>query len=107
MTKHVKPATSHSVTSGTSLPSGASGTSAASGVSRNPSGAGAAGHPGRRSAADPESLAQLRGDCARMAPRWRAGRSAAPAPGRAAELRGVEVPAASAALVDGMSEYGD
>jgi hypothetical protein len=42
-----------------------------------------------------------------MAPRWRAGRSAAPAPGRAAELRGVEVPAASAALVDGMSEYGD
>ncbi|MEV0369403.1 hypothetical protein AB0I10_06220 [Streptomyces sp. NPDC050636] len=58
-------------------------------------------------AADPESLDQLRGDCARMAPRWKAGRPDAPEPGRAADLHGVEVPEKSAALIDGMSEYGD
>ncbi|MGW1839315.1 hypothetical protein [Streptomyces sp. BBFR2] len=60
----------------------------------------------RPDAAEPESLDQLRGDCARMAPRWRSAHTAPP-PGRAAELRGVRVPARSAALVDGMSEYGD
>ncbi|MFI9049671.1 hypothetical protein [Streptomyces sp. NPDC053427] len=57
--------------------------------------------------ADPESLDQLRGDCARMAPRFTAARSGAPAPGKASDLHGVRVPARSAALVDGMSEYGD
>ncbi|MEU9110407.1 hypothetical protein AB0D04_01100 [Streptomyces sp. NPDC048483] len=63
--------------------------------------------PSRSAAADPESLDQLRGDCARMAPRFRAGRSGAPAPGKASDLHGVKVPAKSAELVDGMSEYGD
>ncbi|MFG2141277.1 hypothetical protein [Streptomyces sp. NPDC048650] len=58
-------------------------------------------------AQDPESLDQLRGDCARMAPRFAAGRSGAPAPGRASDLHGIRVPAKSAALVDGMSDYGD
>ncbi|MGW7579432.1 hypothetical protein [Streptomyces sp. NPDC054765] len=58
-------------------------------------------------AQDPESLDELRGDCARMAGRWRAGRQSAPPPGRAADLHGIKVPSASAALVDGMSEYGD
>ncbi len=59
------------------------------------------------SAPDPESLDELRGDCARIAGRWQGGRRSAPPPGRAADLHGVEVPSASAALVDGMSEYGD
>ncbi|MEU8787732.1 hypothetical protein [Streptomyces sp. NPDC048637] len=56
---------------------------------------------------DPESLDELRGDCARMAGRWKAGRPSSPEPGRAADLHGVKVPSSSAALVDGMSEYGD
>ncbi|WP_411138283.1 hypothetical protein [Streptomyces sp. C10] len=56
---------------------------------------------------DPESLDELRGDCARMPDRWKAGRESAPAPGRAADLHGIKVPSSSAALVDGMSEYGD
>ncbi|MFJ6751967.1 MULTISPECIES: hypothetical protein [unclassified Streptomyces] len=60
-----------------------------------------------RPAADPESLDQLRGDCARMAPHWNSGRQAGPPPGRAADLHGIKVSASSAALVDGMSEYGD
>ncbi|MEU3710085.1 hypothetical protein [Streptomyces catenulae] len=58
-------------------------------------------------AAEPESLDQLRGDCARMAPRWRSAHRTPPAPDRAAELHGVRVSPASAALVDGMSEYSD
>jgi len=58
-------------------------------------------------AQDPESLDELRGDCARMADRFKAGRRPAPAAGRAADLHGIEVPSRSAALVDGMSEYGD
>ncbi|MER0246024.1 hypothetical protein AAHZ94_29440 [Streptomyces sp. HSW2009] len=58
---------------------------------------------------EPESLAELRADCALMAPHWpapgTAGRTAPPVgPGH---IRGVRVPAASAHLVDGMSEYGD
>ncbi|MFD9211370.1 hypothetical protein ACFVZM_34445 [Streptomyces sioyaensis] len=60
--------------------------------------------PARR---DPESLDELRGDCARMEGRWSAGRRPAPAPGRSADLHGVKVPSSSAALLDGMSEYGD
>ncbi|MFH8406096.1 hypothetical protein ACH4FX_15135 [Streptomyces sp. NPDC018019] len=55
--------------------------------------------------AEPESMAQLLGDCARMAPHWRSGPQPPPAPAR--ELHGISVPASSAALVSGMSEYGD
>ena len=54
-----------------------------------------------------ESLAELLGDCRRMAPHWEAPvreRAAAVAPSR---LRGITVPAASAHVVDGMAEYGD
>ncbi|MCF6522956.1 hypothetical protein [Streptomyces sp. JJ36] len=60
--------------------------------------------------AEPESLSQLRGDCARMAPHWRAGTRPAgprPAPAGSPRPRGVRVPARSAHLLDGMSEYGD
>ncbi|MFH8343414.1 hypothetical protein [Streptomyces sp. NPDC018045] len=57
------------------------------------------------SADGPESMAQLLGDCARMAPHWRSGRQAPPPPAR--ELHGISVPASSKALVSGMSEYGD
>ncbi|WP_431047818.1 hypothetical protein ACQUSR_24885 [Streptomyces sp. P1-3] len=58
-------------------------------------------------AAEPESLTQLRGDCARMAPHWAA--TVAPAPPRVSPSRihGVQVPASSAHLLDGMSDYGD
>ncbi|MDO0928056.1 hypothetical protein QQY24_22565 [Streptomyces sp. TG1A-8] len=52
-------------------------------------------------------LASLRGDCARMAPRWTApGHPGSPAvpPSR---INGVDVPARSARLLDAMSEYGD
>ncbi|MFE0377709.1 hypothetical protein ACFW1M_19460 [Streptomyces inhibens] len=62
---------------------------------------------GSPAVSDPESLDELRGDCARMAGHWKAGRRTAPAPGRASDLHGIKVPATSAALVDGMSEYGD
>ncbi|POX40136.1 hypothetical protein C3486_15165 [Streptomyces sp. Ru73] len=63
---------------------------------------------GRRpDGAEPDSLEQLRGDCARMAPHWRPDGSFAAAPRPVAELRGITVPAASAKLLDGMSEYGD
>ncbi|NLU67704.1 hypothetical protein [Streptomyces sp. HNM0574] len=66
-------------------------------------------------AAEPESLAQLRGDCARMASRWPAPTRVSPAHGggRGAEsvapaaLHGVRVSPASARLLDGMSDYGD
>ncbi|MDT3397848.1 hypothetical protein RKE29_14540 [Streptomyces sp. B1866] len=60
-------------------------------------------------AAEPESLAQLRGDCARMAPHWTAAARVAPAGGRPAPARGtgITVPPASARLLDGMSDYGD
>ncbi|MGD3105047.1 hypothetical protein [Streptomyces sp. YGL11-2] len=66
-------------------------------------------HPGPSAASvqEPESLDQLRGDCARMAAHWTGGRRSAPAPGRPCDLHGIRVPAKSAALVDGMSEYGD
>jgi hypothetical protein len=64
----------------------------------------------RPSAAEPESLAELRGDCARMAPHWttasrRDRYSDGPVP--LSRIRGVTVPSASAHLLDGMSEYGD
>ncbi|KOG89911.1 hypothetical protein [Streptomyces varsoviensis] len=62
-------------------------------------------------AAEPESLAELRGDCARMASRWTPPETAAPGPAPApvppTRLHGVSVPVSSARLLDGMSEYGD
>jgi hypothetical protein len=54
-----------------------------------------------------ESLAELIGDCRRMARHWEAQapeKAAAVAP---SSLRGITVPAASAHVVDGMAEYGD
>ncbi|GAB3669865.1 hypothetical protein [Streptomyces sparsus] len=58
---------------------------------------------------DPESLAELRGDCARMAARWTAGHHSAArtAPVPFSQLHGVRVPDRSARLLDGMSDYGD
>ncbi|MEU2558095.1 hypothetical protein ABZ626_01925 [Streptomyces longispororuber] len=49
----------------------------------------------------------LRGACTRMVPHWAvpAGPAAAPVP--PSRIHGVTVPAASARLLDGMSEYGD
>ncbi|MFF5717083.1 hypothetical protein [Streptomyces buecherae] len=59
-------------------------------------------------AAEPESFAELRADCARMAPRWAAsGAAHAVPPVGPAQIRGVRVPSASAHLVDGMADYGD
>jgi hypothetical protein len=72
----------------------------------------------RRTAAEPESMEQLLGDCARMAPHWtvtgcdvpvlaeEGARTVIPAASHEA-LHGVRVPAASARLLEGMSEYGD
>lgn len=65
---------------------------------------------------EPESLAELRGDCARMASRWTEASgtsgaveaSGAAAPSAPPEpLHGVRVPPRSARLLEGMSEYGD
>ncbi|MFB7917548.1 hypothetical protein [Streptomyces sp. NPDC056061] len=53
------------------------------------------------------SLAELRGDCARMTPRWAAHAKSAAAPVTPSRIHGVTVPAASARLVDTMSDYGD
>ncbi|MFF3321929.1 hypothetical protein [Streptomyces sp. NPDC002889] len=53
------------------------------------------------------SLAQLRGDCARMAPHWVVPAAAKPAPVPPSLIHGVVVPAASARLVGTMSVYGD
>ncbi|MFE7121446.1 hypothetical protein ACFU99_39040 [Streptomyces sp. NPDC057654] len=58
-------------------------------------------------AAEPESLDELRGDCARMAPQWPPSAAAPPAPVPLTSIRGITVPPASARLLDGMSEYGD
>lgn len=70
-------------------------------------------------AAEPESMEQLLGDCARIIPHWTdhaggllhgwAGRPAPPPAVPAASyeaLSGVRVPAASARVLEGMSEYG-
>lgn len=58
--------------------------------------------------AEPESLAELRADCARMAPQWPTHRRDPIAPPVGpAQIHGVRVPSASAHLVDGMSDYGD
>ncbi|MGW3658991.1 hypothetical protein ACWD6R_26410 [Streptomyces sp. NPDC005151] len=53
------------------------------------------------------SLAELRGDCARMAPHWVVPAKAAPTPVAPSLIHGVTVPDASARLIDAMSEYGD
>ncbi|MET4925109.1 hypothetical protein P3L51_22600 [Streptomyces sp. PSRA5] len=53
------------------------------------------------------SLAELRGDCARMAPDWVKPAAAAPAPVPPSLIHGVTVPPDSARLIDGMAEYGD
>ncbi|MGP3984375.1 hypothetical protein [Streptomyces sp. KR80] len=61
-------------------------------------------------AAEPESLDELRGDCARMAPHWTSPHPqdrAAAEPVPPSRIRGVKVPPKSAHLLDGMSEYGD
>jgi hypothetical protein len=61
---------------------------------------------------EPASLAELRGDCARMSSRWSGPADA----GSAREIPvgtgrerppGVHVPERSARLLDGMSDYGD
>ncbi|CAM5565207.1 hypothetical protein [Streptomyces abikoensis] len=57
---------------------------------------------------EPESLAELRGLCARMSPHWTGstGQGQAAAPVSPARIRGVSVPAGSARLIDGMAQYG-
>ncbi|NEB12744.1 hypothetical protein G3I32_28565 [Streptomyces coelicoflavus] len=52
-------------------------------------------------------LASLRGDCARMTPRWSAPAGAASRPVPLALIHGVRVPPASARLLEAMSDYGD
>lgn len=53
------------------------------------------------------SLAELRGDCARMAPHWVVPAKSAPAPVAPSRIHGITVPAASARMIDAMSDYGD
>ncbi|MGW1766910.1 hypothetical protein ACWCQL_22930 [Streptomyces sp. NPDC002073] len=52
-------------------------------------------------------LAQLLGDCARMAPHWAV--PAGPAPVRVApsQIHGISVPPSSARLIAGTAAYGD
>ncbi|MDN3295466.1 hypothetical protein QWM81_15690 [Streptomyces ficellus] len=52
------------------------------------------------------SLAELRGDGARMAPHWVVAEKAAPAPVSPSLIHGVVVPPASARLIDATPEYG-
>ncbi|MFI1012426.1 hypothetical protein [Streptomyces sp. NPDC020965] len=52
------------------------------------------------------TLAQLRGDCVRMAPHWSVPAASVPSPVPPSRIHGVVVPASSARLVDGMSSYG-
>ncbi|MFF8605092.1 hypothetical protein ACF06X_04075 [Streptomyces sp. NPDC015346] len=64
-------------------------------------------YPAPREHQEPElSLAQLRGDSARMAPHWVVPATAAAAPVSPALIHGVVVPPASARLIDATSEYG-
>ncbi|MDF6042016.1 hypothetical protein LRD69_07515 [Streptomyces sp. JH14] len=53
------------------------------------------------------SLAELRGDCARMAPHWVVPATDASIPVAPSLIHGVTVPAASARLIDAMADYGD
>ncbi|MYS25197.1 hypothetical protein GA0115240_176016 [Streptomyces sp. DvalAA-14] len=57
--------------------------------------------------ADPDSLEQLIGDSRRMAPHWKTPAATAQAVAAPVGPHGISVSAASAHLVDGMSEYGD
>lgn len=52
------------------------------------------------------SLAELRGDSARMVPHWVVPAQAAPAPVSPSLIHGVVVPPASARLIDATPEYG-
>ncbi|MGW3990198.1 hypothetical protein [Streptomyces sp. NPDC004830] len=52
-------------------------------------------------------LASLPGEGARMAPHWAAPERVASRPVSPALIHGVEVPVASARLLDAMSDYGD
>ncbi|MBQ0985105.1 hypothetical protein KBZ10_11355 [Streptomyces sp. F63] len=71
------------------------------------------GSPALSATADPTpleldgGLAELRGDCSRMVPHWRTAAAAAAEPVPPSRIHGIRVPASSARLVDGMSEYGD
>lgn len=53
------------------------------------------------------SLAELRGDCARMAPHWVVPAKTTAKPVEPSRIHGVTVPPSSARLIDAMSEYGD
>ncbi|WP_327119347.1 hypothetical protein OG206_23805 [Streptomyces sp. NBC_01341] len=53
------------------------------------------------------TLAELRGDCARMAPHWVVPERTAVQPVEPSRIHGVTVPPSSARLIDGMSDYGD
>ncbi|MEU4144026.1 hypothetical protein [Streptomyces parvulus] len=52
-------------------------------------------------------LASLRGDCARMSPRWSAPAHVSTRPVPVSLLHGVRVPQTSARLLEAMSDYGD
>ncbi|MGW4028541.1 hypothetical protein ACWEFL_04335 [Streptomyces sp. NPDC004838] len=52
------------------------------------------------------TLAQLRGDCARMAPQWSVPARTVSVPVPPSRIHGVVVSAASARLVDAMPDYG-
>ncbi|MEV7418928.1 hypothetical protein [Streptomyces sp. NPDC089919] len=52
-------------------------------------------------------LAQLLGDCARMAPHWAVPAEPAPAPAAPSQIHGVRVPAASVRMIAGTAQYGD
>lgn len=66
--------------------------------------------PSTKHAPEPESMDDLRQDCARMSARWTSTESAQAKdaePATASLLHGVRVPDRSARLLDGMSDYGD
>ncbi|MDT9684542.1 hypothetical protein RND61_21145 [Streptomyces sp. TRM76323] len=66
-----------------------------------------ANHITSRERPEPEfTLAELRGDCARMAPHWPAPADAAPAPVPPSLIHGVVVEPASVRLVAATAEYG-
>ncbi|MCZ9354535.1 hypothetical protein NGM36_33020 [Streptomyces mutabilis] len=52
-------------------------------------------------------LASLRGDCARMAPRWEAPVKVSTRHVPVSLIHGVRVPQTSARLLEAMSDYGD
>ncbi|GGV16086.1 hypothetical protein AB0I84_18045 [Streptomyces spectabilis] len=54
-----------------------------------------------------ETWETLRGACTRMVPHWAVPSVPAGTPVPPSRIHGVTVPAASARLLDGMSEYGD